>query len=256
MASSILLYGFSAAAIVFYLFAAFKSNARKHLKKWPFYRYILWILGIASALSAVASPLADRAHSDFIYHMIGHLLLGMLAPLLLVLAAPITLLLRALPVHPARKLVKLLKSRYIRFISHPATASLFNIGGLWVLYTTDLYHIMLHNQAVHIFVHLHVFVAGYLFTSAFIYIDPVAHRYSYLFRSVLFTIALAGHAILAKYIYGHPPAGIPPEQAESGGMLMYYGGDVIDIIIIYILCRQWYKAKRPRIAARESVYSP
>ncbi|MFS0644250.1 cytochrome c oxidase assembly protein [Siminovitchia sp. 179-K 8D1 HS] len=255
MNSGILLYALFLAALFLYLFAALKSNTRKHLKQWPVKRSIFWALGIISVLSAVAGPLAERAHSDFTFHMIGHLLLGMLGPLLMVLAAPMTLLLRTLPVQAARQLAKLLKSRYAGFITHPITASLLNIGGLWVLYATDLYHLMLHNHTVHTLVHLHVFLAGYVFTAAFIYIDPVVHRFGYLYRSAVFIIALAGHAILSKYIYVHPPAGIPPGQAKMAGMIMYYGGDVIDAIIIFILCKQWYKARRPRFTPGEPSYS-
>jgi hypothetical protein len=29
-------------------------------------------------------------------------------------------------------------------------------------------------------------------------------------------------------------------------MLMYYGGDLIDLALIVLLCRQWYAATRPR----------
>jgi len=35
-------------------------------------------------------------------------------------------------------------------------------------------------------------------------------------------------------------------EAEMGGMLMYYGGDAIDIIVIIILFFQWYQATKPR----------
>ena len=43
------------------------------------------------------------------------------------------------------------------------------------------------------------------------------------------------------------PGGIPRDQAQSGGMLMYYGGDMIDLILIVIFCYQWYKAVRPEL---------
>ena len=94
----------------------------------------------------------------------GHLLLGMLAPLLIALSAPMTLLLRTLNVNYARKLSRLLRSHPIRFFSHPIVASILNIGGLWLLYTTNLYTAMHGNLLLHIIVHIHVFIAGYLFT--------------------------------------------------------------------------------------------
>ncbi|WP_096438300.1 cytochrome c oxidase assembly protein [Alteribacter populi] len=230
--------------LAIYILAVVISNRR--LKKWPVYRTAFWVTGIFCAAFAVAGPLADRAHVDFSAHMLGHLLLGMLAPLLMVLAAPLTLILRTLNVTLARRLSRLLKSWPFRVVSDPIVASLFNVGGLWILYTTDLYSAMHQNIILHVFIHLHVFLAGYVFTISMIYIDPTPHRSSYVYRSIVLVFALAGHGILSKYLYAYPPAGVPASQAEIGGMLMYYGGDAIDIVIIFILCFQWFKATRPR----------
>lgn len=235
-----------AIALVMYIGAAIASNRYSHLRKWPLRRYVFWFSGILCAVTAVVGPLANRAHMDFTAHMIGHLLLGMLSPLLLVLAAPMTLILRTLKAPAARRLSLLLKSWPVRVPSHPMVASILNIGGLWILYTTDLYAAMQQNIFLHLVVHFHVFLAGYFFTVSMIYIDPIAHRFSFVYRAAVLVIALAGHGILSKYIYAEPPPGVPKEQAEIGGMLMYYGGDAIDIVLIFILCLQWFKATRTR----------
>lgn len=236
--------------LIMYILATILSS-RRH-KRWPLHRTAFWVFGILCAASAVVGPLANRAHIDFKAHMLGHLLFGMLAPLLLVLAAPMTLILRTLNVNSARRLSRLLKSWPVRILSDPIMASFLNIGGLWLLYTTDLYGAMQRNILLHVLVHLHVFLAGYLFTVSMIYIDPTPHRTSFVYRAIVLVIALAGHGILSKYIYHHPPSNVPLEQAELGSMLMYYGGDAIDIILIYILCLQWYRASRPRVAVHES----
>ncbi len=230
--------------LVIYIFAVIVSNLR--YKQWPAYRTTFAILGVISATSAVVGPLADRAHMDFTAHMLGHLLLGMLAPLLIVLAAPMTLILRTLNVGTARRLSRFLRKRTVSIFSSPIVTSLLNIGGLWLLYTTDLYAAMHQNILLHVLVHIHVFLAGYLFTASIIYIDPAPHRFSFVYRAIVFMISLAGHGILSKYIYAHPPNGVPVNEAETGGMLMYYGGDAIDIVIIIILYFQWYRATRPR----------
>ena len=226
-----------------YIFAAIQSS--QHFKKWPFYRSMFWILGVICISATVVGPLAEYAHTDFVVHMIVHLLLGMLAPLLLVLSAPITLILRTLNVKTARRLSRLLRSRLVRYFSNPIVASILNIGGLWILYATDLYSAMQHNFLIHVLVHIHVFLAGYLFTASLIYIDPTPHRLSYKYRTLVFIIALAGHGILSKYIYAYPPDGVPRTEAEIGGMLMYDGGDAIDLGIIFVLFYQWYKTSRP-----------
>ncbi|WP_373464724.1 cytochrome c oxidase assembly protein [Bacillus sp. V2I10] len=233
------------AALVLYGMAVSISNRSR--RKWPVSRSVFWFIGIFCAFSAVSGPLANRAHMDFTAHMLGHLLLGMLAPLLMVLAAPMTLFLRTLKVNQARRLTSVLKSLPIRILSDPLTASLLNVGGLWLLYTTDLYPAMHQHSILHIVIHLHVFLAGYLFTVSMIYIDPAPHRTSFAYRMIVLVLAFGGHGILSKFIYAYPPNEVSLEQAEASGMLMYYGGDVIDIVIIFILCLQWYRAARPRV---------
>ena len=39
---------------------------------------------------------------------------------------------------------------------------------------------------------------------------------------------------------------ITKSHAEIGGMLMYYGGDAIEILLIVILCYQLFKSTGPR----------
>ncbi|MBC6972794.1 cytochrome c oxidase assembly protein [Bacillus sp. Xin] len=228
--------------LILYIVAVVLSSHRR--KKWPLYRTTFWILGVLCAATALVGPLANRAHIDFAAHMLGHLFLGMLAPILMVLAAPMTLVLRTLNVKTARRLSSVLRSWPIRTLSDPIVATLLNLGGLWVLYTTKLYSMMHQNILLHLFVHFHVFIASYLFTISMIYIDPTPHKSSFIYRAIVLVIALASHGILSKYIYANPPNGIPTDQAQLGGMLMYYGGDAIDIILIFIFCLQWFKTSR------------
>ncbi|WP_053220166.1 cytochrome c oxidase assembly protein [Virgibacillus senegalensis] len=230
---------------VLYLIAIKFSAKRERL--WPLSRTLFWISGCILAALAVFGPLAILAHHNFFYHMLGHILLGMLAPLLMVLGAPVTLLLRALPAESARRISRLLKSRPVQFLGNPAVASFLNIGGLWVLYVTPLYGAMHHVPLLHILIHLHIFIAGYVFTSSIIYIDPTPHRSSFRYRTIILLLALAGHSILAKYLYAHPPLHASVSQAEAGSMLMYYTGDFIDAILIFLLCQHWYKSARPRV---------
>jgi putative membrane protein len=69
-------------------------------------------------------------------------------------------------------------------------------------------------------------------------------------RAVVLVVFLAAHGILAKYLYAHPPPGVPETQAQAGGQLMYYGGDVLDLVLIAIFCWQWYTATAPARLAR------
>src|SRR5690625_4855798 len=229
--------------IIVYLMAMRVSNRK--FSKWPMRRPFLWILGVFTAASAFVGPLGDAAHENFIAHMYGHLLLGMLAPIFLVYSKPMTLLLRALPTEDARIVSRVLNSAYGRFITNPFTASVLNIGGLYLIYMTDLYVWMHENMILFIIVHLHVFLAGYLFTISIIYVDITSHRYAYWYRAVALVAALGFHKALSKLIYQSPPPGVPTGEGRTGAMVMYYGGDVVDLILIIILCYHWYKKETP-----------
>ncbi|MBW7455502.1 cytochrome c oxidase assembly protein [Paenibacillus sepulcri] len=227
------------AITMLYIGAVVVSN--RHYRKWPRYRIYCWCAGVWCAALAIIGPLADRGHTDFTAHMTGHLLLGMLAPLLTVLAAPAALVLRSLKISSARRFSRILKSRFMHFFMHPFTASLLDIGGLWVLYTTGLYEAMHKNMLINIAVHIHVFLAGYLFTASIIYMNPVSHRFSFKYRAAMLIMAFAGHSILSKIIYASPQEGVPIEQVKNGAQFMYFGGDAIELLMITIFCYQWYK---------------
>ncbi|OPD54694.1 cytochrome c oxidase assembly protein [Bacillus anthracis] len=252
-ALDILLFVFILIMLIIYIVATILSN--RHYKRWPLYRSVFWVLGLICVAIAVVGPLAHRAHNDFTVHMLVHLLLGMLAPIFIALAAPMTLFLRTLNVKAARRLSRILKSRPLQILTRPIIATLLNLGGLWILYTTNLYSMMHESILLHLFIHFHVFIAGYLFTTSMIYVDLISHRYSYMYRSIILIIASAGHGILSKYIYAHPPAGVVTEQAEMGGVLMYYGGDFVDIVLIFILCLQWSRGNRQRTKVNNVVRS-
>jgi len=230
-------------AIVLYMATVIYTNRSD--RKWPTRKILWWTLGVLCVGFSLVGPIAEQSHHNFTAHMYGHLLLGMLGPLLIACSAPMTLLLRALPVRLGRIISKLLRSTYVKFISHPIIASILNIGGLYVLYTTDLFVMMHESFILYIIVHVHVFLAGYLFTISLIYTDIITHRTSFIMRATVLVIAMAGHGILSKWIYANPPTGIEKIDAQQGAMTMYYGGDLIDVVIVIVLCYQYFeKIKR------------
>ncbi len=218
----------------------------RHRSPWPRRRTACWYLGLLAAAAAVAGPLASAAHSSFTAHMVGHLLLGMIAPLLLVMAAPVSLALRALPVGAARSLTALLGSPPLRVLSHPVVAAVLNGGGLWLLYSTPLFALMHGSPLLHGLVHVHLLAAGTLMTASLIGVDPQPHRASMAVRSAVLIVFIAAHAILAKRLFAHPPAGVEAADARIGAQLMYYGGDAVDVLLIVLLFAGWYRATRPR----------
>nr|WP_181035668.1 cytochrome c oxidase assembly protein [Clavibacter michiganensis] len=231
---------FAGLAIIAY--AGGMVASRRAGRPWPFHHGVLWVAGVVAATVSVVGPLAAVAHDSFVAHMWAHLLIGMLAPVLLVLAAPVTLALRTLDVVPARRLARLLKSRPVRFVAHPITATVLSAGGLWLIYLTPIFGSMQSNPLVHLLVHAHVLAAGYLFTTAVIGLDPRPHPATKWLTAAVLVLAVASHAVLAKYLYAHPPAGVAASEAREGAQLMYYLGGWIEAAVIVIFCAQWYRA--------------
>ena len=227
-------------------------------KKWPKTLLVYWLIGAACIAFSITGSLARDAHHHFTAHMMVHLLLGMIAPLFFVLAKPVTLFVRTLPTTAARRLMHFFKMPYIRLIAHPMTAALLNVGGLWLLYTTNLYGMMHTSAFVHYVVHLHIFFAGYVFTHVILSIDFYPHRASWRLRAIVLIVAIAAHNILAKWIYANPLQMISQQQAEIGAMWMYYGGAIVELAIITLLCYEQYqrvqKAMKRAVDVRVSAH--
>jgi putative membrane protein len=221
-------------------------RAARDRSPWPAHRTALWYAGLFCAGVALLGPVAEAARASFTAHMLGHVLLGMLAPLLLVLAAPVTLALRALPAARARTLTRLLRHPSVRAVTHPAVVAALNGGGIWLLYTTDLYQQIHTSVLTHAVVHAHVFLAGYVFTASIVSVDPDPHRAPVTVRAAVLVIFIAAHSVLAKWLYAHPPAEVEAADAQAGAQLMYYAGDAVDVTLIVLLLVGWYTAARPR----------
>lgn len=232
------------AALVIPYLAAVARRGRKG-RRWSGWRTASWCAGAGLAALAFAPPLAALAHHDLRAHMAQHLLLGMFAPLGLVLGAPVTLTLRALPVGVARRAVGLLGSRPLRWLSHPVSALALNIGGMYLLYLTPLYELSRHSAALHVALHAHFLAAGCLFTWAIAGIDPNPHRSPWGVRLAALFVSIAAHATLAKlmYAFGLPRPVYDLAELRAAAQLMYYGGDIAELLLAIALFSLWYRQR-------------
>lgn len=231
----------AALALAGYLAGVRRSRPRL---PWPWLRTACWVAGVVLIGAGVVGPLARAAHHSFAAHAVAHVLVGMAGPLLLVCAAPVTLALRSLPVRQARRLSRVLASGPVRLVSEPVVAATLNIGGLWLLYLSPLYGYAQTSPVAHAVVHVHLVAVGCLLTASLVSPDPMPHRRSFALRAGVLVAAVAGHDILAKYLYAHPPAGVGTAAAETGAMVMYYGGDAVEIVVMVLLCRRWFAPRR------------
>ncbi|MGC5291211.1 cytochrome c oxidase assembly protein [Micromonospora sp. DT231] len=237
-----------------YLLAAARDR-----RGWGHRRTAAWLAGCAG-LAVAVGPLA-QVPDDPRGHMAQHLLLGMLAPLGLVLGAPVTLLLRVASPPVRRAVGRLLRARPLHLLAHPVTAALLSTGGLALVLLTPLYAAAERQPVLHHALHLHYLAAGYLFAWSLAGPDPAPRRPGLAVRVGALLGAAAGHAVLAKYLYaqaGTLPPGLDnpdPEAFRSAAQLVYYGGDLAEILLATALFTRWYNRRRPvirRVASTES----
>jgi len=177
---------------------------KKRGDSWPVGRTIAFALGIAAIDLATSGGLGVYALFSFQYHMIAHMVLGMLAPIGLVLGAPITLALRTLPQGrtPDERgvrgsLLAALHSRYSGIITNPIVALALFDGSLFVLYFTDLFGNLMQSHVGHLFMNIHFMLAGFLFFHVIIGIDPNPRRIPHIIRMVMLFAAMSIHAFFA-----------------------------------------------------------
>lgn len=215
-------------------------HLRRRGRQWPLWRTLLFCSAAFLVIIALSPPLMHWSHHDFRGHMVIHLVAGMIAPLGLVMAAPISLALKCLPSTWGRAWVWLMSWPLVRFLSHPITATLINIGGMYALYLTDFYSYMLHSSGVAWWLHWHFIIAGCLFTWAIAGPDPAPNRPSLALRFGVLFLSMVAHATLAKWMYRyHFPSSLPLEQVQQGAEIMFYAGELAEACLVYLLVRQW-----------------
>jgi putative membrane protein len=237
--------------LVVYLTAA--GRQRRLHRKWSAWRDLSFASGIGLIALSLSTPVSEAAHGDLRRHMAQHLLIGMFAPTAMMMAAPVTLLLRTLSTGSGRTIASFLRSRPVHLLCHPVTALFLNIGGLYLLYLTPLYARSLEVPLLHGLVNIHFFTAGYLFTWSIAGPDPAPGRPGMATRVASLIAAIGLHAFLAKTMYANLlPQGVHSgaQQIREAAILMYYGGDVAELLLAVALFANWHlqrKRKRRRL---------
>ncbi|GLW67150.1 hypothetical protein Arub01_53930 [Actinomadura rubrobrunea] len=223
-----------------------RRAARSGRRPLPRRRTASFLTGCVLLAVALLPPLAAFAHRDFRGHMLQHLLIGMYAPVALVMGAPITVLLRALPVKHARRLTGVLRSRALRPPTHPVTALTLTGGGMAVLYFTPLYDATAADPVLHRLVHAHFLLSGCLFAWVIAGPDPAPSRPGVPARLVVLGAAIAAHAVIAQLMYGGYLVDVraPIAQVRGAAEIMYYGGDIAELLLAAALVATWRPASR------------
>ena len=172
--------------------------------KWPVGRTVSFAIGVAVIDFATSGGLGLYAHFSFSYHMIAHMLLGMIAPIFLVLSAPMTLALRTLPQGRTNaergvrgSLLAALHSKLGIFYTNPIVALLIFDGSLFGLYFTNLFADLMQSHIGHLIMNLHFLTAGFLFFFVIIGVDPNPRKIPHLVQMVVLFAAMSIHAFFS-----------------------------------------------------------
>jgi putative membrane protein len=239
---------------VAYLLLVSRAEGRNPAQGWGRCKTVSFLTGCVLLAVALLPPVVPFAHGDFRGHMAQHMLIGMYAPLALVLGAPVTLLLRTLPAVRARQLTGFLHSHPLRLLTNPATVLVLSPGSLAVLYFTPLYNATMNQPALHWLMHAHFLLAGCLFAWVIAGPDPAPARPGVPARLAILGVAIAAHATMSQLMYGGFLIDIhaPVDQVQGGAEIMYYGGDIAELLLAAALVTTWRPVRHRQQATAQT----
>lgn len=222
------------------------AAARRQPRGWRQWRTAAFLTGAVLLGWAVTPGAGPYPAGGFSAHMFQHLLIGMAAPLALALSAPVTLVLRVLPTAVRRHLAAALHSLPAKVLANPIAALVLSVGGLVAVYCTPLFEAASAHPWLHTLVHVHFFLAGYLFAWMIAGPDPAPRRPSVPARLVVLGVAVFAHATISQLLYAgvFTMAEVPVADRQAGAALMYYGGDMVELLIAFALLATWHPRRR------------
>ncbi|GFM19712.1 MULTISPECIES: cytochrome c oxidase assembly protein [Mycobacteriaceae] len=237
---------------------------------WPTGRLVSWLLGCLVLLLATSSGIGRYMPAMFSMHMVGHMLLSMLAPILLVLGAPVTLALRALPaagrdepLGPREWLLAALHSRVSRVLTNPFVATALFVVGFYGLYFSGLFDSVVDSHGAHLAMNLHFLLSGYLFYWVVIGVDPTPRPIPPLAKLGVVFASLPLHAFFGVVLMGMSTVlgadfyrslkldwhtDLLGDQKLGGG-IAWAAGEVPLVIVLIALFVQWRRSDQ-RTATR------
>jgi len=231
--------------------------------RWPAGRTVTFTAGVLTVALVMCTGLHDYGMVMFSVHMVQHMVVSMLSPILLLLGAPITLVLRALPVAgrgrtgPRELLLKLLHSRFMRVVTHPAFTIPVFIASLYGLYFTPLFDTLMESTAGHVAMMVHFLVVGLVFFWPIMGVDPGPHRPGYVLRMLELFAGMPFHAFFGIALmmasepmvgtYQHPPASLGidalSDQTAAGGIAWGFS-EVPSLLVLLVLLYQWFRSEQ------------
>lgn len=244
---------------------------RRRGDTWPWYRTVLWVLGLVFLAYLTNGGVNVYERYLFSAHMFAHMALGMMVPILLVPGAPITLAMRAIRKRDdgsrgAREWIWIgVHSWYARLIANPIFATVNFVGSLWLFYFTPLFRWATTNHIGHEWMILHFLLAGYLFVQSLIGVDPGVNRLPYPFRVLQLLMAMTVHAFFGLTLMsnnslmladwygamGRTWGPTPMEDQYTGGAIAWSVGEIPNLVLMLVIGVQWSRSEERKAKRRD-----
>lgn len=254
-----------ALAVAAFLYVSGVRRVRDAGGSWPTSRLAAMAAGLVVMAAGLLSGLVHYERTSFGAHSAQHLLIGMIGPLLIVLAAPLTLALRAAPGGARPALHRMATHPATAIVGHPVVGMAVFTGTLVVLYFTPLYDLALRNDAVHVWLHAHLFVAGVLFAWPLVGVAPLPVRVSHVSRLLVVVVAVPFHAFVAVALLsattplaldwysaatGRSAADLLADQRIGAGLL-WAAGELLSLAMIGIVVARWLGSEQRMVEHAE-----
>lgn len=212
------------------------------------------LLAGAAAL-IVVGLVPDRPLSS---HMVGHLLLIMVAAPLIALGAPVRTLLRALPPRGRRSFGLALTSRAVRLLSHPLVGWCVFVAVILLTHLTGFFDLAERHPLLHALEHWLYLVSALIFWMGLFGADPIPHRLGWLGRSASVLLAMPAMSIVGilliqssrvRYAAYLGPGALADQRAA--GNVMWLGGAIVGALWLFAVGWAALLGEERRQRARE-----
>jgi putative membrane protein len=220
-----------------YVVGATGQRRRGH-PTWPLARTVSWIAGLLAVAAVLVGPLGHAGNHDLTTHVLGHVVIGMLAPVLLVLGAPVTLARRTLEPVPLQRLGRLAGNPLTRALAFPVVAAVLAVGSSWLLYTGTAAADSTRDPALHSVVMIGFLLVGLLLTAAVVGVSAGIRRSPRWLRTavlVLSTVALCVEAVVMT-VSGVP--GIAAEQVPTAATALGVGTVLVALALAAVVATE------------------
>jgi putative membrane protein len=228
-----------------------RFDRRQPGRVFPRARVAAFLAGLIVLAAALVGPIDRLAAERFSWHMVQHLAILFVGCPLLLLGRPVLLLRKAGPPPVRRAAASLLRSRWVRALTHPVTAWLAFAVVLWATHFTSLYQRALASPGIHFLEHALYVSAGLLFWTPVVAAEPSPHRVGHGPRLLYLFLAAPAGALVASTLFQAERV-LYPAYAGPGGLadqrdaaaIMWIGEGLLVLVAVLVVGASWARHER------------